>query len=310
MQEIPVVIDTDPGNDDALAILVTAAAPGFRICGLSTVAGNVPAEVTARNALAIADAFGIDAPVTAGAHPLLHEYEPLDVSIMGVGGLGRTSLPEPGRELDPRTSVELLYDVACREAGALHVLALGPLTNLALLLREHPDAREKIAHITVMGGSLGAGNVTPRAEFNVHTDAEAARVVFGAGIPLTMVGIEPCRATRVRSEDFERICAGGGRAARFVGDLFFWPGDEGRPFPERGVPIYDALAAASLVDPACVRCERYHVDVECKGELTYGETVVDVDGRLGLAPNAEVALEPDCERFLSLLERTVRHFEW
>lgn len=302
----PVVVDCDPGTDDALAILMVAAAPELELTAVTTVAGNVSAEQTAANALALAEWRGLRVPVTAGASPLMRPHEPLDPTIMGTGGLGEARLPRPEGALDPRSSAELLYDRACEHAGELEVLAIGPLTNLALVLMEHPDARELLRRVVVMGGSVNGGNTTPVAEFNVHTDAEAARVVFRSGVPLTMVGLDVCYQNRLRGEDFARLADGHGELGRFVGDLFFWPGDESRPFPERGVPVFDALAATALIDEGCVETERLHVDVETAGELTYGETVVDERGVLGLPPNVDVVRSCDRGRFWELLERAVR----
>ena len=301
----PVVIDCDPGNDDALAILMVAAAPELSLCGISTVAGNVCAERAAANGLALASWLGLDVPVTKGAYPLVKPYEPLDPSIMGTGGLGATKLPEPSRSFDPRTSAELLWDCAREHAGSLEILATGPLTNLALLLREHPEARGMIKQIVLMGGSVSSGNTSPVAEFNIYTDAEAARVVFGSGIPLTMVGLDVCYEHRLVAADFDRLLACGGPMGQFVADLFFYPEGGPRPFTERGVPVFDSLAAAALIDPACVGAESYYVDVETKGELTYGQTVVDVRGRLHREPNVAVVTSCDHNRYLELVENAV-----
>ena len=304
----PVVIDCDPGNDDALAILMVAASPEVRLCGISTVAGNVPAERTAANGLALASWLGLDVPVTKGAYPLVKPYEPLDPSIMGTGGLGATRLPDPERSLDARTSVELLWDCAREHAGSLEVLATGPLTNLALLLTEHPEVRDMIKQIVIMGGSVSSGNTNPVAEFNIYTDAEAARVVFASGIPLTMVGLDVCYEHRLVAADFDHLLACGGELGQFVADLFFYPEGGPRPFTERGVPVFDSLAAAALIDPDCVGAESYYVDVETKGELTYGQTVVDVRGRLHQEPNVHVVTSCDHVRYLELVERAVTFF--
>ena len=300
----PVVMDCDPGNDDALALLMLSAAPEVDLLAVTTVAGNVAAEVTARNALTLAEWLGLDVPVTQGAYPLMRPYEPHDPTIMGAGGLGRARLPEPARALDPRTSAELLYELARAHPGELEILATGPLTNVALLFMGHPDARELVRRVTLMGGSVAGGNTTPAAEFNIYADAEAARVVFRSGAPITMVGLDVSYQTRLQPADFERLLAAGPRG-RFVADLFFYPGGGPRPLPAAGVPVFDALAAAVLLDPDCARSGSYYVDVETAGELTYGETVVDVRGRLGRAPNADVVEALDRERLLALIERAL-----
>ena len=147
MEKRKIVIDCDPGNDDATAILMANAAPNLEILGVSTVAGNLNADITAYNALAVADYLGMDVPVTRGAYPLMKKYEPLDVSVMGASGLGRAVLPKPKKQLDRRTSTELLRDLIEENASNIDILALGPLTNLALLLLQYPGCRSKIHSI-------------------------------------------------------------------------------------------------------------------------------------------------------------------
>lgn len=309
MEKQKVIIDCDPGNDDGMAILMACAAPNLEVLGISTVAGNLNAETTARNAQMLTEYFGIRLPITAGAYPLMKEYEPLDVSVMGESGLGRAVLPTPQKPLDPRTSVELLRDTIEAHPGEVDILALAPLTNIALLLLQYPAIRKDIRRIVLMGGAVESGNMTPRTEFNIYTDAEAARIVFRSGIPLTMIGIDVCGKTAVTAADMERLTAHGGKAAKFVADMMFYPGDAAHPFPEQGILIYDALAAAALIDPACVTTYPYYVDVETKGELTYGETVVDVHGFLKKEPNIDVAMESDTGRFLELMAKTIAHYD-
>ena len=304
----PVVIDCDPGNDDALAIIMMAASPQVRIVGITTVAGNVAAETTASNALALASFLGIEAPVTAGAYPLMRPYMPLDTAIMGQRGMGAVRLPQPDIELDPRTSAQLLFDLCCAYPEGLEVLATGPLTNLALLFAEHPDSRDHISRIILMGGSVNGGNTSPVAEFNIHTDAEAARVVFRSGVPITMVGLDVCYQNRLLPEDFDELERIGGEFGQLVGRLFFYPGTPEKPFPAIGKPVSDSIAAAALLDPTCVSSVPLHVDVETVGELTYGETVVDVKDRLKLPPNADVVESCDKNRYLALVRHAVRHF--
>lgn len=191
----------------------------------------------------------------------------------------------------------------------MDILALAPLTNIALLLLQYPDIRKDIRRIVLMGGAVESGNMTPRTEFNIYTDAEAARIVFRSGIPLTMIGIDVCGKTAVTAADMEKLTAHGGKAAKFVADMMFYPGDAAHPFPEQGILIYDALAAAALIDPGCVTTYPYYVDVETKGELTYGETVVDVHGFLKKEPNVDVAMESDTGRFLDLMAKTIAHYD-
>jgi inosine-uridine nucleoside N-ribohydrolase len=305
----PVIVDCDPGNDDALAILMVAAAPNIKLVALSTVAGNLPPSRTAKNALLLADWLGLKVPVTSGSYPLLRKYKPLDPSIMGAAGLGSSHLPESSRQLDPRTSVELLYDYAKTYAGELEILATGPLSNIALLLMEHPDACKLIRQIVFMGGSIDGGNTSPVAEFNIHEDAEAARIVFHSGIPLTMVGLDVCYKNRMKAEDFRLLMKEGGRIGNFVGELFFYPGTIDKPFPSYGIPVFDSLAAAVIIDSDCATYKFLHVDIETTGEFTYGETVVDIKNRLGLDANTNVVMSCDRKRYLELVLQAVHCFK-
>jgi purine nucleosidase len=300
-----VVLDCDPGNDDALALMMLAADPGADLLAVTTVAGNVDRDMTAENALALVGWLGLDIPVAKGAGPLLEPYERLSASLMGPRGLGVASLPAPSGKLSPKGSSELLWELVQAYPGELEILATGPLTNLALLLREHPEAAAKICRICLMGGSRGAGNTTPRAEFNIHTDPEAAQIVFASGIPLTMVGLEVGYAHRLCPRDFVRLIEAAPSLGAFVGSLFFYPGTPEKRLGERGWPVFDSLAAACLLVPEAAQTASWHVAVECRGELTRGETVVDERGRLGLAPNCDVVLDFPHERYLALVEESL-----
>lgn len=309
MIKTPVVMDCDPGTDDALALLMAAAAENIDLRAITTVAGNLNKSMTSYNARQIADYFGIDVPVGEGAYPLMKTFEPLDISICGESGLGEVVLPEPLREADKRTSVRILYEEAVRAEGSLVILATGPLTNIALLIIEYPEVKRLINRIVLMGGSVIGGNHTPKAEFNIYTDAEAAKIVFKSGIPLTMVGLEVCYGTPVYKEDLDSLLKNSGKASDFIAGILYYPGSESRPFPREGLFIYDALAAVAIIAPEAIESKAYYVDVETKGELTYGQTVVDTENYLNKEPNTLVALRCDKQKFLKLIEETILYFQ-
>jgi inosine-uridine nucleoside N-ribohydrolase len=309
MLKIPVVIDCDPGTDDALAILMVAAAKNIEIKAITTVAGNLNKSMTSYNARKIADYFNIKVPIGEGSYPIMKKFEPLDISICGESGLGDAILPEPTKEIDKRTSVQILYQCALEAKGDLQILASGPLTNIALLISEYPDIRPLIKKIVLMGGAVDGGNITPKAEFNIYTDAEAAKIVFQSGIPLTMVGLEVCYQTPVFKEELGRLVEKGEKASDFIAGIMYYPGNETRPFPEEGLFIYDALAAAVLIDPTIMEANSYYVDVETKGELTYGQTVVDVHNYLNQKPNTLVAERIDKIKYLNMLKDTITFFQ-
>lgn len=309
MQKTPIVMDCDPGTDDALAMLMVAAAENIELKAITTVAGNLNKSMTSYNARKITDYFGINVPIGEGAYPLMKKFEPLDVSINGVSGLGDAVLPEPIREIDQRPSVQILYEEAVKAKGELQILATGPLTNVALLISEYPECRKLIKRIVLMGGAVSGGNLTPKAEFNIYTDAEAAKIVFQSGIPITMIGLEVCYATPVYKEDLRKLLENGGKTSEFIAGIMYYPGNEQKPFPEEGLFIYDALAAVAIIDPEAVKAENYYVDVETRGEITYGQTVVDVNHYLNQKPNTLVAFECDKNKFLKMIQNTITYFK-
>jgi pyrimidine-specific ribonucleoside hydrolase len=304
-----IVIDCDPGTDDALAILMAAAAENIEIKAITAVAGNLNKTITFYNARRIAEYFGLKVPVGEGAYPIMKVFEPLDVTINGVSGLGDAIIPEPVRPVDERTSVQILYEEAVKAEGELQILATGPLTNIALLITEHPEVRKLIQRIVLMGGAVTGGNITPKAEFNIYTDAEAAKIVFRSGIPLTMIGLEICYDTPVYKQDLDELLKKGGKAADFIAGITYYPGSEARPFPKEGLYIYDALAAAAIIDPEAIEAKPYYVDVETRGEITYGQTVVDTENYLKQPPNTLVALHCDKNKFLDMVRKAIDYFQ-
>ena len=266
-------------------------------------------EITAKNALDIVEYFNIGVPVAKGSYPIMKKFEALDISIMGAGGLGNAVLPEAKGEYSPYNSVELLHREIQKAPGEIVILATGPLTNVALLLSVYLEDRELIKEIVIMGGAVYDGNHTPRTEFNIYTDAEAAKIVFQSGIPIKMIGTDVTYGTPVTKKDLECLLSNDKRVSKFIGDLMFYPGDENRPFPEEGVYIWDGLAAAALICPECMEYKHVYVDVETRGELTYGETVADMNNYLKKAPNTHIAMECKKYMFLSLLQKTIDTIE-
>lgn len=305
MKKIPIVMDCDPGTDDALAMLMVHAAKNIDLRAVTTVAGNLNREVTAQNALDITEYFGIPAPVAKGSYPIMKKFEALDISVMGEGGLGNAALPKAQGEFSPYNSVELLHREVQKAAGEIVILATGPLTNVALLLSVYLEDRELIREIVIMGGAVYYGNHTPRTEFNIYTDAEAAKIVFQSGIPIKMIGTDVTYRTPVTRTDLDCLLSDGKRVSKFIGDLMFYPGDGERPFPEEGIYIWDGLAAAALICPECMEWKHVYVDVETKGELTYGETVADMDHYLKQPPNVHIAFGCDKEKFIGIIQKTI-----
>lgn len=303
---IPVILDCDPGHDDVFAIWLAAAHPAIDLRAITTVAGNGRIADTTHNALVACTVAGIrDVPVAAGASgPLAGQLHTADW-IHGSNALGGPHLPEPDVAVDPRSAIELMVDTL-GSAGRASIVATGPLTNVATLIRERPDAVQNVDRVVWMGGSTVRGNVTPYAEFNAWTDPEALDVVLSSGMDLTMVGLNITHQARVIPEVRSRIGAGGTRTAAFGRELLdFFCGTYAEAEGMPDAPLHDPITVALLADPSLVTFVRSRVDVELNGTETRGATSVDLLGVLGRPANATIALELDVERFWRLIEDAV-----
>jgi pyrimidine-specific ribonucleoside hydrolase len=306
----PVVLDCDPGHDDALAITLALARPELDLLGITTVAGNSPLVNTTRNALRVLALLGrSDVPVAAGAErPLLREsWTP--VEFHGESGLDGADLPEPGAEPRPEGALALTEALVAAAGRPVSLVATGPLTNVALLLRARPRILGGIERICLMGGSLGEGNTTASAEFNIWQDPEAAAIVFGSGIPISMMGLDVTHRALFLEADVARLAALGTRIARVWVDLLhFFAAYHRRRYGWDGSPIHDAVAVAHLAVPGLVTTELLRVDVEMAGDLTRGRTVADREGLRRLPPNVEVGVDIDRARFVDLLVEAIASY--
>jgi inosine-uridine nucleoside N-ribohydrolase len=292
----PILLDCDPGHDDAIALLLALASPEVELLGVTTVAGNQTLEKTTANAIRVLDFVGRDdIAVAAGAdRPLLREPF-VAAYVHGETGLDGPDLPPPQREPLAQHAVDFLAE---RIAGTT-LVAVGPLTNLALLLAQHPDARPD--RIVLMGGSIGLGNVTPAAEFNIWADPEAAARVFASGIELTMIGLDVTHQALLMDADATRLRASG-RTGRMVAELYdFFHRFHADTYGFGGSPIHDAVAVAHVFRPDLVGTEHRHVAIECASELNRGRTVVDLWRRTEGEPNTHVGVEVDGRAFVELL---------
>jgi inosine-uridine nucleoside N-ribohydrolase len=292
----PILLDCDPGHDDAIALLLALASPEVELRGVTTVAGNQTLEKTTANAIRVLELAGRnEVPVAAGSpRPLLREPF-VAASVHGHTGLDGPELPPPQGSPAQEHAVDFLAE---RLEGAV-LVATGPLTNVALLLARYPDARPE--RIVLMGGAIAEGNVTPAAEFNVWADPEAAARVFSSGLDVTMVGLDVTHAALVKEPHRERLREAG-RVGKAVAELLDFYGVFHREvYGFDGSPVHDAVALAHVIDPSLLRVERLNVRVDCESELCRGRTVVDVWRRTGLEPNAQVAVDIEADAFLELL---------
>ncbi len=301
---LPVIVDCDPGHDDVFGLWLAAGHPSLELLAVTTVGGNVPIEHTSRNAriaLTVAGVTGV--PVAAGAaRPIARTLETAEW-IHGENGLGGPALPDPAMPLDPRTATELMADTLLASDEPVAIVATGPITNVAILLRDRPELAPRIREIVWMGGSTERGNVTPYAEFNAWVDPEALALVVGSGIRFTMVGLNVTHRALVTAAVRERLARVGTATAAFGDELlefFCRTNDEVFGMPDG--PLHDPVAVAVLADPDAVGLVHTRLDVELAGTETVGATSVDVDGMLRREPNAWVATGLDVDRFWGLLE--------
>jgi inosine-uridine nucleoside N-ribohydrolase len=291
-----ILIDCDPGHDDAIALLLALASPELELLGVTTVAGNQTLEKTTANAIRVLDFVGRDdVTVAAGADRPLVRDPFVAAYVHGETGLDGPDLPPPQREPPALHAVDFLAE---RVSGAT-LVAVGPLTNVALLLARHPEARPD--RIVLMGGSIGLGNVTPAAEFNIWADPEAAARVFESGLELAMVGLDVTHQALLLDADAERLRASG-RTGQMVAELYdFFHRFHRATYGFGGSPIHDAVAVAYAFRPELMETKHCHVAIECGSELTRGRTVVDLWDRTEEEPNAHVGVGIDGRAFVHLL---------
>ena len=308
MSPKPVILDVDPGHDDAVALMLACGHPGLDLLAVTTVAGNVSLEKTTHNALRVLSLVGCtDVPVGAGASEPLERPLHTAEDIHGKSGLdGPEEIPAASFETDERGAAALIADTLQATSEPVTLTPVGPLTNIATFLREHPDLKDRVARISLMGGSMGLGNTTPAAEFNIYVDPEAAREVFASGLPITMTGLDVTHQAGAGPDVRERLRATGRVGGVVAGFLDFFATTYKSVFGFDAPPLHDPVAVAAVLEPDLLKTRPMRVDIECESDLTRGETVCDFYGVTGRPPNAEVGVELDREAFFRLLEAVFR----
>jgi inosine-uridine nucleoside N-ribohydrolase len=306
-----IVIDTDPGIDDALALFFALASPETQLEAVTTVSGNVPVEKTTRNALALLELAGrADVPVARGAdRPLLRPAVYADY-VHGRNGVGAVELPEPQREPAALHAVELLVQTILGAPGEITLVAIGPLTNLALAVRREPRIAEAVREVVIMGGALRVpGNVSPAAEFNIYVDPHAAQIVFHAGWPIRLVSLDVTQQTVMTREQFTALAASGHPVTRAIQAMTdFYYDQFAAPRGIDTLSMHDPLCVAAALHPDLIEWRRAYVEVELMGAHTAGATVAyfeqaeDLDPALaeGRKTNMLASVGVDRERFAAL----------
>ena len=304
---IPIIIDCDPGHDDAIALLLALASPEVNLLGVTTVAGNSTLDKTTMNALKVLELSDHqEVPVAVGAsRPLVRELVVAE-HVHGKSGLDGPSLPDPVTRPVPVHAVDFLAERILASPEPVTLVPVGPLTNIALLLSRYPEAIANVGQIVSMGGAIGTGNITPAAEFNIYVDPEAAHRVYHSGVPITMIGLDVTHQALLDQTHAERLRSMG-RVGRFVAELLdFFIGNyprhrSGGGSGGGGAPIHDAVAVACVIWPDLVSTVECYVTVDTQSELCRGRTVVDRWHVTGEPANAAVGISLPGDRFAEIL---------
>ena len=298
MSATPILLDCDPGHDDAIALLLALASPEVDLLGVTSVAGNQTLDKTTANAIRVLEFAGrSDIAVAAGADRPLVRDQFVASYVHGETGLDGPDLPPPQGAPVNRHAADFLADKIREANGNVTLVPVGPLTNVALMLALHPDARPE--HIVLMGGAVAEGNVTPAAEFNIWCDPEAAARVFASGIDITMIGLDVTHKALFTTAHVGRLA---GRVGEMVTELLrFYDKFHRDVYGFDGSPIHDAVAVAHVLRPNLVETLHRNVEIDVESELCRGRTVVDLWQRTDRKPNCHVGVEIDSEGFLELL---------
>ena len=318
-----VIFDTDPGSDDAMALMLALNSPELDVRAITVVPGNVTAQQGLENALRMASlANRCDIPVAAGAqHPLFQRLITAEF-FHGKNGLANVELPPSKCKVDGRFGPDLIIEMVHAAPHEITLVPVGPLTNIALAVLKDPSIVALVKEVIIMGGSITGGNVNAAAEANIYNDPEAAQIVFQAGWPLTMVGLDVGDKTLLTRKHLAQLAQTHGPMNDFMSQVATYLVDLAAKFGSEGTPMYDPLAVGVAIDATLVKAPAMHVDVETRGEFTRGETVANrrgyvernvlhgdhyvIEGADKVEPNAKVCTEVEAERFLRLFISRVR----
>lgn len=310
MKKRKIILDCDPGHDDAVAILLIGNNPAFDLLGITIESGNQTLEKTGRNALNIVQYLNIDVPVCLGAKtPLIKEVE-VCAAIHGESGLDGFDFPELKIDFDSRHAVNFMIEKILSSKEKVTVVTTGPMTNLALAMRMEPRIIDNIEEVVLMGGSYQNGNVTPAAEFNIYCDPEAAHIVFNAPIKVTMVGLDVTRKVLVLPSVVERMQKVNNRASNMFTQLMkVFNENQKRVFGFEGAPLHDPVTIAYLIDPTLLEVKHVHCEIDIDHGFSYGRTNCDMFSYLGLEKNTYVASGINVNLFWDIIEEALRRYE-
>lgn len=305
MERRKVILDCDPGHDDAVALMMAAAHPSLELLGVTVSRGNQTLEKTTRNALNICQWLGLDSmPVCPGCpQPMIREAPPVAADIHGESGLEGPVFPPCTKVPDPRHAIDFIIETVLAYPHEVTLVITGPMTNVAMAMRREPKIVPFIQEIVFMGGSWGYGNVTPAAEFNILTDAEAAYVVFRSGVPLVMMGLDLTRQALCFPEVVDRMERVGTTASRlFVELMRYFCMTQKREYGWPGGPLHDATCIGYLIDQSCVQTKDMYGEVDISAGWSRGRTNCDAFHMSGHPDNIKVSVKLNVERFWDIVE--------
>ena len=303
-----IVLDCDPGHDDAVAILLAGKNPNINLLGISVVAGNQTIEKTARNALNVATYLGINVPICIGCEfPMVRERV-ICAAIHGESGLDGFDFQDYGDKFDKRHGVQLLIDSVMNN-DKVTIVATGPLTNVAMAIKMEPRILKRLDEIVIMGGSVDNGNTSPAAEFNIMCDPEAAHVVFSSGVTVRMVGLNVTRKVLVTEDVINRMGKINNKASdMFVKLMKVFNENQRKTFGVAAGPLHDPATIASIIDESLIRWQKMNVVIDISHGPSYGRTNCDVFDYLQAPQNAYVAMDIDVNKYWDIIEKGIKAY--
>lgn len=308
MEKRKIILDSDPGHDDAVAIMLALSNEKLDLLAIAVEAGNQTLEKTGRNTLNLVEYFNVDIPVALGeSHPLKKKLETCP-KIHGESGLDGFNFPKTKRQFDNLSAAELMRKILL-ENDKVTLVPTGPLTNIAILLTKYPEVKPHIEEIVLMGGSIGFGNVTPAAEFNIFVDPEAADIVFRSGLVIKMMGLDVTRKVKLTFDmlnDFRKIS---NKASVLFCDLMkVFIDNQKNVFGFEGAPLHDPVTIAYLIDPSVVTLKEMNTEIDVSGGPSYGRTNCDQFNYLNRKPNSFVAIDIDINKYWKIIKNGLENF--
>ena len=310
MEKTKIILDCDPGHDDAVAIMMAAKHPALDLLAITTVSGNQTLDHTQENARNVCQYLGLDIPVYAGCPGPMIRNRLTAGDIHGKSGLDGPVFEPLVKPLEKEHAVAFLCRKLMESDGDITLVITGPMTNVAMAMRMEPGIIPKIRQIVFMGGAYTNGNITPAAEFNIAADGDAAYVVFNSGVPLTMCGLDITRKVLCYPAIVERMEKDGNKAAHLFADLMrFFCRTQKEVFGWEGGPLHDPTTIAYLIDPDVLTLRYVHGSVDIRSTESYGRTNCDLFGYMKLEPNMHVATDIDVEKFWDIVESCIRNYD-